>query len=138
MADNLSEQVRNEAQRLPGLVEHLEQVLQSKGKYESKDIVDVKVDEANGIAAYIVDLHQWGSSMGGIGMSAEIYLFINGHEIYLTHDWYRDKWDPRRDNWDLDWQQIKELNIEGNRVNLKVTSGKKDKKLEYLLKPKEG
>ena len=126
----LKQEIREEASKMSGLVEVLESNNYSYCDGDcggSESVVDVKVDESNQVATYILDSHSWSRHGGGVGMSNSVHGYSNGREYLLKEDYYRDDFNKSGDNFSIEWKTIKSLDVKGDVAYVTVISSRGNK-----------
>ena len=91
---------------------------------QSSGVVDVKVDVAKRVGAFVLDKHWWSGS-SGIGMASIVGVYRDGEVETERYD-YRDQYSASRDNWANDFGKIEIVEVTPESVQVKVTPLRKE------------
>ena len=128
----LDESIRTKAEQIPGLVDYLLQETNKGPGYENADktgnyvfycstksIDDLAVDPSTGVAAIIIDQHEWGES-GGVGMTAIVLVYDNGQTRRLAYDNWRHRFRASHDRPHLAWSKIERLTVSPEEIVVEI------------------
>lgn len=131
---DIREELKN-AEKVPGLREHLDKVSKYQG-YDwslkgSAQLSDLTVNVEGRMAAYIVEEHEWDTSRhSGIQMAAIVGVFRNGNNASRKFV-YRDMQNPDKDDWSLAFNTIENIVYNDQSMVVRVKSRERLQPLQF-------
>lgn len=108
--------------QMPDLLGNLSFIWTDNRSTGSTHLVDIKCDREKGIAAAIIEDHNW-SEGHGIGMYSELYVYANAEMNRICRQGFRDAYRSENDRWCNQLKKINSMKIEGQKIKLVVLNG---------------